>query len=145
MDPVIVSTWHNRVAQYLIWVMYYEGDRGVTMDEESGFQWFILAANNGCSDAMTSTAKYCIGVEIVGDTLKTVVAWLEKMANKDDFYAKIINNGTLYLFGNKDFELSTTHVKPKIISILNLREEYRLISPIQYIEQECDPRMPDSK
>ncbi|KAI9263958.1 hypothetical protein EDC94DRAFT_606616 [Helicostylum pulchrum] len=138
---VIASTWNNRVAQYLIGMMYFKGDRGVTMDKEAGTRWFLLAANNGWSDAMIVTADFYLQV---GDKLKTVVAWLKKVAKNDDSDVELIDNGTLYLFGNKDFELSMTHVKPEIMSILSLKG-YRLISPVSYVERECDSRMPNSK
>lgn len=65
------------------------------------------------------------------------------VANNDDFDAEIINNGTVYLVGNKDFELSTAHVKPKIMSIISSRKEYKLISSIEYLQQKRDLRMPN--
>lgn len=55
---VIALTWNNRIAQYLIGVMYFEGDIGVSMDQGVALQWFLLAANNGWSDAITNTARY---------------------------------------------------------------------------------------
>ncbi|KAI9263960.1 hypothetical protein EDC94DRAFT_647829 [Helicostylum pulchrum] len=78
------------------------------------------------------------------DKLNTIIPALEKFADSDVTDAELINNSVPYLFGNKIFELSMAHVKPEIMSVLNLKG-YRLVSPVRYIKQECDPRMPNSK
>ncbi|KAI9263959.1 hypothetical protein EDC94DRAFT_670413 [Helicostylum pulchrum] len=142
---VIASAWNNHVAQYLIGAMYFEGDRGVTMDEEAGARWSLLAANNGWFDAMVVTGLLYLKTSYVGDKLNTIIPVLEKFADSDVTDAELINNSVLYLFGNKDFELSMAHVKPEIVSIINSRQERLSCSPIECIKRERDSIMPNSK
>ncbi|KAI9267702.1 hypothetical protein EDC94DRAFT_646460 [Helicostylum pulchrum] len=138
---VIASVWKNPIAEYLIGAIYCEGDRGVPKDEKTGIKWFILAEKNGWSDVMTSAAIHCFPAASEGGKLKMALAWLENVANDDDTDAALIDNSTLYLFGNKNFELSMAHIEPEVQRILHSKEEYNIVSSIKHLQRECDPRI----
>lgn len=138
---VIASVWKNPIAEYLIGVIYCEGDRGVPKDEKTGIKWFILAEKNGWSDVMTSAAIHCFPAASEGGKLKMALAWLENVANDDDTDAELIDNSTLYLFGNKNFELSMAHIELEVQRILHSKEEYNIVSSIKHLQRECDPRI----
>ncbi|KAG2210031.1 hypothetical protein INT47_003467 [Mucor saturninus] len=99
------SLWNNCVAQYLLGCLYTSGDLHVDENFEEGFRWIKLAAKNGWTCAMLAVALVYIDHATIMSALL-----LEKIAKKDDNDNEPVEDGMLYLFGNKDFEVEMVDV-----------------------------------
>ncbi|KAG2237301.1 hypothetical protein INT48_009034, partial [Thamnidium elegans] len=127
----IALEWNNPVAQYLIGTMYLKGDKGVPQNGKYAMKWLLLAAENNWADAMVLTGLgYLLGGLFKQDVLKSV-SWFQKVVQKDDSETEPIDDGTLYLFGNKEFELHLNQVDNTFIKT-TIDEE--ILPPVHYID-----------
>lgn len=121
--------WKNPVAQYLIAVMYDDGDDGVTENAETGMEWFLLSAKNGWLFSIANLAHaYTFGKGIKEDH-KKALEWIEKVwtikDNKTD--------EMLYLFGNKNFKLNLTKADRGIAAESLKLTRNELLSPVSVL------------
>ncbi|GAA5798513.1 hypothetical protein HPULCUR_003917 [Helicostylum pulchrum] len=132
----IALEWNNPVAQYLIGAMYLQGDKGISKHEKNAMKWLLLAAENNWADAMVFLGSgYRDGIHFEKDMLKAL-GWFRKVAQKDDSDTAPIDDGTLYLFGNKEFEL---HVKQSDIDIIKATIDQEVFSPAHYLDPLLNP------
>ncbi|KAI7891992.1 uncharacterized protein EV154DRAFT_206422 [Mucor mucedo] len=99
------SLWNNCVAQYLLGCLYMSGDLHVDENVKEGFRWMKLAAKNGWTCAMLTVALVYVDHATIMSALI-----LEKIAKKDDNDNEPVEDGMLYLFGNKDFVVEMVDV-----------------------------------
>lgn len=102
---------NNRVAQYLLGMMYASPKYGsISFNSKILIQWLTLAANNGWTDALLFLAYSYRGGTFSEFNLGKSISYFEKIANQDDSTKKRMKDRTLYLFGNKNFEMVMTDV-----------------------------------
>ncbi|KAI9272062.1 hypothetical protein EDC94DRAFT_690495 [Helicostylum pulchrum] len=131
----IASNWDNPVAQYFIAIMYFEGDQGIPQDKKSGFHWFSLAAHSGWLYAMGYMGyAYNFGESVTKDQNKALY-WFKKVVKNDDNDSGLIDDGTIYLFGNKRFLLNSSHVDRNVIAAVDSNTRSKLASPIKYLKE----------
>lgn len=117
----IASQWKNPVAQFFLGILYFYGDHNISKDEQCAMDWFELSASNSWSYALAYIGfAYERGIFVDPDHQKAIDLY-EKIANKDDNDKDIIDDGTLYLFGNKRFELDLSNVSKEIISKISCK------------------------
>ncbi|KAI9351859.1 hypothetical protein BD770DRAFT_445607 [Pilaira anomala] len=133
----VALKWKTPIAQYLIGITYLYGDKGITQHEKQSIHWLTLAADNGWTDAMGYLGHaYSAGNLSIKQDMKKGIVWLEKIARiNDKEIINSINNGILYLFGNKELEISTTQVEKDTMATLKLY----LCLPVRYLELEKCP------
>ncbi|KAI9364680.1 hypothetical protein BD770DRAFT_469112 [Pilaira anomala] len=136
MFKKIALEWKTPVAQYLMGVMYLYGDKGISQHQKQSLHWLTLAAENGWSDAMAHLGYAYLLSDFIEKDEKKAVVWIEKVAKKDDEETKPMDDGTLYLFGNKNFEICTTHAEKNMIATLDLSISTEITSPIYYLNLE---------
>lgn len=126
----------NRVAQYLIGIIYFTGDTGVQQDSKSGYDWLLKAANNGWYDAMAQIGFcYASGCFGENDTLKAL-PWFEKVVkNEDGNNHALIHNNMIYLFGQNEFEIDMSNESDSVISAANVILAEFIPSPIEFANQ----------
>lgn len=124
----VASDWDNCVAQYLLGLMYVEGDEYVPKDEKTGIHWLLLSAKKGWSGAM---AHLAIAYNTIEKDSKKAAEWFEKVAKKDDNDMNAIDDGTIYLFDNKMLELDMTLASKEVIDDIWFDTNAAIISPLQ--------------
>ncbi|GAA5813281.1 hypothetical protein MFLAVUS_006756 [Mucor flavus] len=128
----IASQWKNPVAQYLIAVMYDEGDDGVTEDTETSIEWYLLSAKNGWLFSIGNMGHaYTFGNGVKEDH-KKALEWIEKVLEREDNKT----NEILHLFGNKKFKLNLTKVDRGIIAEALKLTQGELLSPVSVLCQD---------
>ncbi|GAA5798514.1 hypothetical protein HPULCUR_003918 [Helicostylum pulchrum] len=134
----IALEWNNPVAQYLVGIMYTEGDQGICRHEKKGAKWLFLAAENNWSDAM-SFLGFCYDKAILfKQDVQKSIEWFQKVAQKDDSETEPIEDGILYLFGNKEFEL---RLEEEEISFIKENVDEGVYSPGHYLGPLRNPVM----
>ncbi|KAI9342422.1 hypothetical protein BD770DRAFT_476214 [Pilaira anomala] len=111
----VVSEWNNYVAQYLVGLMYIEGDGDIPLDIETGVYWISLSAERGWPYAIATMGNILSGYVPCKTDEKKAITWLEKLAKKDNNETEIIKDKTFYLFGNKNLEVDFTHANQKFM------------------------------
>lgn len=138
----VASNWSNRVAQYFVGTMYFEGDEGVPQDTESGFHWLSLAARNGWLYAMGYIGyAYTFGESVTEDHSKAL-SWFKRVVRNDDNDTSLIDDGTLYLFGCKKFRLNLSRVNQEVIKAAQTNTRSKLASPVQYVKNISNSTVP---
>lgn len=92
------TEWNNRVAQYFMGAMYFEGDENFDQDHETAIKWITLSANNGWIQAMAHLAQYYYTVDKTNQDLNKAVYWCKKVTESEE-------KDIAYLFGNEAFEI----------------------------------------
>lgn len=139
----VAVTWNNPVAQYMLGCMYTEGDQDVDTNIKYGLSWFRVAANQDWTYAMVRLHDiYFLFPFITGNT-RDAIHLIEKVANKDNSNTELVDDGTIYLFGNKDFELSYDHVKQSKPDLIKYITKSGLSSPIGYFYDSETYGVPD--
>lgn len=127
----IALEWNNPVAQYLIGAMYLNGDKSITPHEKQALKWLSLAADNNWAGAMVLLgASYREGKLLKKDDQKAL-SWFQRVVQKDDNETEPVENGILYLFGNKEFELQLK--EPDVISFIKSKVDHHIVSPAHYV------------
>ncbi|GAA5815561.1 hypothetical protein MFLAVUS_009073 [Mucor flavus] len=122
--------WNNPIAQYLIGAMYLHGDQGITSHEKYASKWLSLAAENNWTAAMLLlSGGYQDGKFLKKDDQKAL-SWLQRIAQKDDNETDPIDDGVIYLFDNKEFELQLT---PEILSAHKLTVDSVIVSLREFL------------
>ncbi|KAI7895982.1 uncharacterized protein EV154DRAFT_300500 [Mucor mucedo] len=125
----VAHLFSNRVAHYLIGILYYEGDKDVPQNIQSAYHWILNAAKLGWIDAMSQMGfAYCSGAFGKEDKKKGV-HWLEKVVHNDS------RDTVLYLFGNKEFQIDMTHQDDIVLSSVKGVTAASIISPVQCAAQ----------
>ncbi|KAI9351864.1 hypothetical protein BD770DRAFT_445613 [Pilaira anomala] len=138
----IASKWDNPVAQYFLGVVYSYGDDGIPMDKKASFRWFQQSAKNNWAFSIGNVGyAYSFGGEGVKEDHQKARAWMEKVVKNDESESELIDDGTLYLFGNKNFELDFSRIDKKIVSKALESTRDKLVSPVVCLSEDNDSTM----
>lgn len=110
------SLWNNRVAQYLLGSLYSKGDKYIQQDFKKAVYWMTLASNQGWANAMGFLA-YNYSARIYFDIyFKKTLSIFEKFVEKNYNENGPKDDGTVYLFGNKDFKIVLVDIVEEVES-----------------------------
>lgn len=109
--------WRNRVAQYMLGVMYCEGVEGAQDDENNaplGSKCLVLAVQSGWSHAII----YHASLFLKAGHLEGAIMLYEEVAKKDDNEHGLVEDGPVYLFGNKQFLIDLNDVSEQVATLV---------------------------
>lgn len=129
----IASKYDNPVAQFFVGAIHQEGDEGIPQDNKYSFHWLLLSANNNWSYAMAYIGYYYKHGMTVEQDLHKALEWFKKVAEKDDNKLGVIDDGKIYLFGNKKFELDLTRANKEVDTKALFKIKNDLFSPVDCI------------
>lgn len=115
------------VAQFMLGIIYFEGDEGVKQDLNAGLAWLKLAARNGWTQAMMYLAQYYY--LNMKENQEKAIYWFKKVAEQDDNIYNPVNDGTLYLFENAEFEIrlndsKINNLSDQVVLLVKYAREY---------------------
>lgn len=116
------------VAQYLIGIIYLQGDEGVEQNSDISSEFLLLAGINGWGWAVPNVSLEFFNAKcLITDYLGI------KDAPKKDFKKEpniTKSNEELYLFGTKDFKMDISNISKDITASIEESTAERMISPV---------------
>jgi TPR repeat protein len=86
------------------------------------------------ADAMAHLAS-AYNIRYFVKDLKKAMFWLENVSKNDDNENGLINDGTIYLFGNKEFEMDMSNLIDSVMSVARCTTTEGIVSPVQCASQ----------
>lgn len=129
--------YQNNIAQYMIGMIYSEGDDGVDKSFKLTLVWLTLAANNGWKNSVLQLAhSYRMGMHGKKDYNKAL-QFYEQVIKKDDTTNRQISDEDLYLFGNPNFVVDLSHISTKLVENVKKATDAGPVSPVLFAKKIC--------
>ncbi|KAG2210065.1 hypothetical protein INT47_003501 [Mucor saturninus] len=129
------SEYENNVAQYMMGMIYSEGEEGAEKNFKLTSTWLRKAANNGWTNSALQLAhSYRTGMYGKKDRNKAL-SFYEKVVRDDNTTSRQIVDETPCLFGNLNFEVDLSQIPFKLMESLRKATAIGPISPVLFAKE----------
>ncbi|KAI7891991.1 uncharacterized protein EV154DRAFT_506552 [Mucor mucedo] len=129
------SEYENNVAQYMMGMIYSEGEEGAEKNFKLTSTWLKKAANNGWTNSALQLAhSHRTGMYGKKDRNKAL-SFYEKVVRDDNTTSRQIADETPCLFGNLNFEVDLSQIPFKLMESLKKATAIGPISPVLFSKE----------